>query len=111
MATLMFAGESFRQFARIALPGPDLHRPGGVDAEADFGSAEADEIVEDFRLAAERVAAVAMDADADAELLRPAPHPGHGLHEILDAKVAGNMARAGKGGEFEPGLFVVVALA
>ena len=64
-------GEVFCPFDGVALARTDLQGPGCVDAQANFGRAEADEVFEYAGLSAKVISAVAVNAHADAVF--PAP--------------------------------------
>ena len=65
---------------------------------------------DDSGLPAEGVAAVVVQAHADAELPAPAADIGDCPHIAFDLDVRGNVARPGEGGAFKPRLFTIVTL-
>ncbi len=89
-------GEALDPLNRFALSGADLHAPGRVDVESDLRRAQFDEMIEHVGLAAEHIAAVAMNADADAEFVGKFLRLLDRLRESGDLKVDGDVLRAGQ---------------
>lgn len=95
---------------RVAEARADLHAPGGVDTEADLGAAEGDQVVEDVGTAAKHIAAMAMEADADAKLSRPLAQFRNRCRIGLNADVGGDVLGSRLRGALEPGALVGEAM-
>ena len=97
-----FAFESFADPLDGIAVGADLHAPGGVEIDSDLGAAKFAEDVQDIGGAAEHVAAVAVNADADVEFLAEAGGGGNGIVKCAGREMRGNVFGAGGFGALEP---------
>ena len=103
------SGEVFCPFDGVALTGTDLQGPGCVDAQANFGRAEADEVFEYAGLSAKVISAVTVDAHADAVFPAPGAYLCDGFGIGFELEMAGDVFGTGNGGAFKEGFFSGVA--
>lgn len=103
------SGEVFCPFDGVALSGTDLQGPGCVDAQANFGRAETDEVFEYAGLAAKVISAVTVDAHAYAVCPAPCAYLCDGFGIGFELEVAGDVFGSGDGGAFKVGFFSGVA--
>ena len=103
------SGEVFCPFDGVALTGANLQGPGCVDAQADFGRAEADEVFEYAGLSAKVISAVTVDACAYAVCPTPCAYLCDGFGIGFELEVAGDVFGTCNGGAFKEGFFSGVA--
>ena len=99
------SGEVFCPFDGVALTGTDLQGPGCVDAQANFGRAEADEVFEYAGLTAKVISAVTVDAHAYAVFPAPCAYLCDGFGIGFELEMAGDVFGTCDGGAFKVGFF------
>ena len=103
------SGEVFCPFDGVALAGTDLQCPGCVDAQANFGRAEANEVLEYAGLSAKVISAVTVYAYAYAVFSTPCAYLCDGFGIGFELEMAGDVFGAGNGGAFKEGFFSGIA--